>query len=110
LCPASPRERPARPASPPSRSRLLPTSRERPPSRPAAQGTLTQRQLLSSGSNTQASLADAHAPWHCGVSALPHETGRPSHDPVPTAAPHLEPGAQEPVHAPFLNVQPMLIA
>jgi hypothetical protein len=65
---------------------------------------------LESGSKTQASLADAQAPLHCGVLALPHEVLRHSQDAVPRATPHVEPGAQEPVHLPFLNVQPMLVA
>ena len=58
----------------------------------------------------QAWLADAQAPLHCGALASPHETLRHLHDPLPAAAPHLEPGAQEPVHSPCWNVHPMLIA
>src|SRR5262249_58693074 len=54
-------------------------------------------------------LADAQARLHCGAFASPHETFRHSHDPVPTAAPHREPGAQEPVHRPSWNEHPMLI-
>lgn len=40
---------------------------------------------------------------------MPHAVRRHSHDPVPTAAPHLAPGAQEPVHSPCWNVQPVVI-
>src|SRR5262245_23089140 len=77
--------------------------------RRAAQGIPTQRQALSIGLKTQAWLAEAHGRLHCGVSALPHEAVPHPHDPVPTAAPQLEPGAHEPVHSPFLNMQPMVI-
>src|SRR5262245_1382824 len=57
----------------------------------------------------QVSLDDAQEPLHCGVSAAPQETLRHSQDPVPTAEPHREPGAHEPVHSPLWNSQPMLI-
>jgi hypothetical protein len=65
---------------------------------------------LESGSKTHASLADAQAPLHCGVLALPHEVLRHSQDAVPRATLHVEPGAQDPVHLPSLNVQPVLFA
>jgi len=69
---------------------------------------LTQVQPFN-GSKTQAWLADAQAPLHCGELAAPHETLRHAHDAVPTAARHVEPGAQEPVHCPLWNEHPMLI-
>jgi hypothetical protein len=57
---------------------------------------------------TQAWSGDGHAPSHCGTSALPQDTLRHAHEPVPTAARQLEPAPHDPVHCPFSKRQAVL--
>jgi hypothetical protein len=59
---------------------------------------------------TQAWSGDGHAPSHCGTSALPQDTLRHAHEPVPTAARQLEPAPHDPVHCPFSKRQAVLPA